>query len=419
MLQQPASSGGGQEQVMRPLTVVAKIIPDHEERLRQTLHEIDSSPADNPYMLLGASETTHFARFVIINDHDNGPRLLFSAEYDGGLAEYLDHLVAITPRLDAIWGNCEDYTESGSFPSFVKAHSLRIQDPYIGLPGLTAVKIKNQIALRKQLEALLDLTEVAEYMDHPGIGALLGLLDGAAGKKALHPLRLAKTALRDFLATLQARLHKAVLGITLNVARAYGQSGLSSTFPLVSSTCGDPAERARYLKHLQEITAAENRFAQNQMTLVADLKPGIFIGLRLNLAMTLAAYVITYGWPEGNFSDVYTLHSFHWAVFDNGKRLLFISNFDGSPQNYLGDFLDKLSWGLNTFYCNCVGYPIGGMVEVEPFYEWIRDHQAAPQVYYSAYPEDTVLNILANQQISRGLAEIINGDDAKEWLRLL
>jgi hypothetical protein len=105
-------------------------------------------------------------------------------------------------------------------------------------------------------------------------------------------------------------------------------------------------------------------------------------------------------------------------VIDGGRRLLFMSTFDGSLQNYLGDFPDKLNWGLNVFYNNCVGYPPGGMVQVETFYQWIREHQIPPLVYYSAYPETTVLNIMRDQQIS-SIGRNFDREAAEQWLELL
>ena len=44
-------------------------------------------------------------------------------------------------------------------------------------------------------------------------------------------------------------------------------------------------------------------------------------------------------------------------MIDNGRRLLFLSNFDGSWENYLDDFIDKASIGLTGVWSNTLKFP--------------------------------------------------------------
>ena len=96
-----------------------------------------------------------------------------------------------------------------------------------------------------------------------------------------------------------------------------------------------------------------------------------------------------------------------------------MSNYDGSAENYLGDFLDKLHWGLNIYYKNCVGYPEGGMAQVEAFTHWINEHQIAPEIYYSAYPQESVLNIIRDRRTFSALGDRFTPETAEQWLELL
>ncbi len=48
----------------------------------------------------------------------------------------------------------------------------------------------------------------------------------------------------------------------------------------------------------------------------------------------------------GKLGEISTIHFARWISIDHGQRLLFLSNYDGSWTNYLGDFRDE-ALGLN------------------------------------------------------------------------
>jgi len=116
-----------------------------------------------------------------------------------------------------------------------------------------------------------------------------------------------------------------------------------------------------------------------------------------------------YGWAPGQFADVGTLHSFRWVLIDGGKRIIFLSVYDGSWQNYMGDFIDKIVWALDGVYNNTLDYPMGGMADVVPFQRWILNHQYEPQLFYRAYPNETVLNLIRDRTINNTLVRIVSG----------
>ncbi|NEO97079.1 MAG: hypothetical protein F6K56_46145, partial [Moorea sp. SIO3G5] len=98
-----------------PLTVIVKIKPGEEAALKSILEAIDSDPANNPYVRFPESRNTHLARFAILNDPDNGPRLLFSSNYDGDLDSYLNEIIQISPGMDSLWEKCQGYTGKPQF----------------------------------------------------------------------------------------------------------------------------------------------------------------------------------------------------------------------------------------------------------------------------------------------------------------
>jgi hypothetical protein len=112
-------------------------------------------------------------------------------------------------------------------------------------------------------------------------------------------------------------------------------------------------------------------------------------------------------------------------MINNGKRVLFFSNFDGSWENYLGDFVDRAAVGLTLAWSNTKEFPktrlliFRGATNEELFKTWTRKHQIVTQVWYTAYKHLTVKNILRNHSITLGLCRDMNENEAQEWLKLL
>ena len=110
-----------------------------------------------------------------------------------------------------------------------------------------------------------------------------------------------------------------------------------------------------------------------------------------------------------------TIHFAHWFFFDDKTRVVFVSNYDGSHQGYMDDFINKVGWGLNVLFSNGVGWPrtrwlvLGGSRIEQSFKYFQRRHQVPTQVWYKA-----------NHLIREGLERRTMSDaDALAWLRLL
>ena len=54
---------------------------------------------------------------------------------------------------------------------------------------------------------------------------------------------------------------------------------------------------------------------------------------------------------------VRTIHFARWVFLDGRKRILFLSNYDGSLESYMDDFINKVGFGLNVVFSNGIGYP--------------------------------------------------------------
>ena len=99
------------------------------------------------------------------------------------------------------------------------------------------------------------------------------------------------------------------------------------------------------------------------------------------------------------------------------------SNFDGSWENYLGDFIDKAAKGLTAVWSNTAGFPrsrwllLGGATDEHRFKAFARNSQIVTEVWYSAYKHLSVQNIINNSQIRKGLIGRQKPAETTEWLR--
>jgi hypothetical protein len=110
----------------------------------------------------------------------------------------------------------------------------------------------------------------------------------------------------------------------------------------------------------------------------------------------------------------------------NSGRLLFLSNFDGSWESYLNDFIDKAAHGLTLAWGNCVGFPetknlvCDGAAHGTQFKAWARQSQTQNLLWYSAYTDLTVNQIIRNASIVDGLRkESMEMKEAEPWAQLL
>ncbi len=88
----------------------------------------------------------------------------------------------------------------------------------------------------------------------------------------------------------------------------------------------------------------------------------------------------------------------------------FLSNYDGSWESYLEDFIARLHAGLSAIWSNTRDFPTTinlvekGAEDGERFKRWARRHQSPTLCWYSAYPELKTNRIRTNAAIRHGFA---------------
>jgi len=400
----------------QPLTVIAPIRSGEEPALRQVLAAIASDLSNNPYLQIAKSQTTHFLRLAIITDPEHGQRLLMTGNYDGSLSAYLQELVSLSPQLDALWNHCQGYQGRASFESFIRANSYRAQAAYIAVQGETVGSIRKRLQIRRTLEALLDQDTVADYLDQPGLNPRLNDLFSLKRSLSLwQALALVGAQFWQLIARLVGGIWELLRQIILRILRFVGGIlGAPEKQRLAGEYIGVNVdfERLRTLQHPEVVHGI------NHLHLLSTVRRGRL--LRLRIVLCLIHFAARHLFPPGSLSNIRSIHFAHWAIVDGGKHLLFVTHYDGSFDNYLGDFADRASDGLNSIWNNVEGYPQAGAMDIVAFKQFFRNDQQLPsQVFYRAYPEATVPHILRDRTLVQPLADELERPAVEAWLSRL
>jgi hypothetical protein len=173
------------------------------------------------------------------------------------------------------------------------------------------------------------------------------------------------------------------------------------------------------------LATLEDHDFTNQFSAMGSLKPGMFRRLTIIFVLTAIDYTARHIFNRGRLARVTTIHFARWVFLDGQKRMLFASNYDGSLESYMDDFINKVGFGLNVAFSNGVGYPktnwliLDGAQNEQRFKGFLRRHQIPTQVWYNAHPGLTALDRKRNMLIREGLERSSMKDsEIQEWLQL-
>jgi hypothetical protein len=177
---------------------------------------------------------------------------------------------------------------------------------------------------------------------------------------------------------------------------------------------------------LARLRAREDYDVTNQFTALGSVKPGRFRRYAVIFLLWLLDYACRHIFNRGRLTRVQTIHFARWVLLDDKQRLLFASNYDGSLDSYMDDFINKVAWGLNLVFSNGVGYPrtrwlvVEGARNEQHFKNYLRRHELPTDVWYKAYPGLTAFDLATNTRIREGLEQPFASDaQIREWLKLL
>ncbi len=173
---------------------------------------------------------------------------------------------------------------------------------------------------------------------------------------------------------------------------------------------------------LREMARREDFITQNHMISIVHVKPGVLRMLLARLALRALGLLLRVTASNGYLVSMRTIHFAHWSLLDNGGRLMFHSNFDGSWESYLDDFIEKAHVGLTLAWTHGVGFPPtrfltqGGATEGRKFKAWARHSMSQSGFWFSAYKQYSVNQIERHARLANGLRRAtLNPQEASEW----
>lgn len=427
-------------------TVLAPIDSAQENKLRALLDSLNFGRGrvdpNNTLIPFATLENVHFLRLLILNDnalldtraYGGGPvpvyplYLAFLGDIDGDLDAFFKQLVACAGNgLRQIFSCCLGFDDTTDLANWMQRRNAPAIAVYVNWRGRTALQIREEAALRDVLE---------KYLANNG-DAFRQL-----GPREVH------TRLRKFVAQ-EIAAHR--LKLTAEqptplgwwIANALHLIG----FPLISllllpllilaapiyviclrrSEKTDPELCWRVDPEYSEMLAdAEDHYVTNQFTAMGSVKPGLLRRLTLSGVLTVVNYAARHFVRPGRLGRIRTIHFARWVYLDRKKRMVFFSNYDGTVESYMDDFINKTGFGLNAVFSNGIGYPRtnwlvrDGCQDEQKYKDFLRRHTLPSQVWYKAYPGLTAIDLERNTRIRQGLeAPSLNADALREWVALL
>jgi hypothetical protein len=357
------------------LSVIARIRPGQVEAVRGLLWLVDDGDVEhNDIVPFVKITSVHFARFVILEESKDlrgntlQPRLAFSTNYDQPLEQHFRELVDVAgPGLERIFSLCEGYpaatpgTEAKDRAlAFLRANQVPYMAFYIGTRGRSVGQIRYEAELRNAIEDFLDkATRKPGFLGESPLEirrAIQAFVKQQFPEAAGYYQSEKRPTLASFLAR-YGQLAAVLGGVVAVVVMAFvyplpvlllvGGAALLLAAVLRYHETRDPQDGMQLnAGNVKDLVERENQIVQNQLTHLVDIKPGAFRLMTLKGVLRSINLLAKAVFNKGKLGEIPTIHFARWIIIDEGRRLLFFSNFDGSWENYLGDFVDKAAVGL-------------------------------------------------------------------------
>ena len=163
---------------------------------------------------------------------------------------------------------------------------------------------------------------------------------------------------------------------------------------------------------------------QNHLFGVSKVKPGLLRKISLRLTFLLIGQLAKRSFRPGYLNEIGTINFARWYQIPGTDKLIFCSNYGGSWESYLEDFITKATAGLTGVWSNTLGFPksrllfFKGAKSGEAFKRWARRQQIPTRFWYSAYPHLTTERIRINAAIRLGILKAKTASEAEAFLNL-
>ncbi len=406
--------------------IMAPVQAGKIDELRALLASMNKLPGhadpDNHIVPFGRFDRLHFARFTIIEaktaeeirEFDVTPRpwqpaLAFFGDIDGDRDSFIAALAKHSGAgLGEIFSLCEGFSQNKTdLPRWMEEHNVQPAAYYVNFMGRTVKQVQEEAALHKSLSGCLQ-----EIVDSVGRENTLALRDELlahvetekrAGRLTLTPPEPTPVDLK-----LRDMVHKIGVPLIVLLILVFLSPLLPIIVPLYLLRLRMLERRDPELfirpdrQHIRDMSAQEDHYATNQYNVFGDVKPGYFRLYTFKVLLIVVSYVARHLYNRGFLARIRTIHFARWDFMNDNHRVFFASNYAGSHESYMDDFINKLAY------------------RELPFKYTQRRHQLRSEVWHKAYPDLTVTDLVRNSRIRQGV-ESRDFSEAKirQWLSLI
>ncbi|HEX8217045.1 MAG TPA: hypothetical protein VF577_06240 [Allosphingosinicella sp.] len=418
---------------------------------------------------------THFMSLhAVPNGHDGSASIIMEFTADGPSDRAIERIAsAIGDELIAVFEKARDWRANVALAAYLKSHVIKVgfgifDNPglcFAGTPGMKVDRIKKEADLAAFLSTKVDeggcdirpidrleRVRAAVETDRRFVWALDPPPPPTRDEAKLNVLALAiaHPLVRAFLAAFAA-IVLGVFFVTLVMTHAWNDAfegaGWAALLTLAaalaaiggiylrlrqqekSDWCDPRAADPHVLKEMRE---RENQstsdpdilYAQNHMVSVTVRKPGFVRWIMIRLIFSVIGLLATKVYRPGFLGGISTIHAARWITVPGTRNLVFFSNYGGSWESYLEDFITRAHGGLTGVWSNSIGFPRaanlvqGGATDGERFKRYARASMVPTRFWYSAYPALVTDHVRCNAALRRGLAAALTNDEASQWLAL-
>lgn len=406
-------------------TIVTQLRPDRHRIVREMLsgQEFVAPDADDDLFGFSQIKTLHFSSLCLYDDPEDGWSLVWEHNIDGDIDSHLEATIAVARDLDDGAFLLDLYRHAAAFYGttlndlrrFLRAHVVMPQAGFISAVGLK----RDQIRLDAKIHEVVDETLGAAGVPHAPARAqqmVLEALDANPETQGLwHHRKDPGTGLT---------LKNAIKGLATLALNGIGFLVLA-VVNLIPERAARQDQATPDPQMRQAMERGEDFIPTNHMISVVHVHtdPGRQLAKRTGFGLLRALVALIY--RHSYLGSIDTIHFAHWSFVNNNRRLLFVSNYDGSWRSYLDDFTLKASNGLNLAWAHSTGFPktwamlLGGASMGPEFIDFARRSMSPTLVWYSAYPSVSVTNIARNRDLRRALVRARAGSTDTSWLELV
>lgn len=425
------------------ITVITEIDPSADiQELYTLLNHIGDNINTTPVIDFGGMKGLHFCRWFIIegltdvSGHAFPDSLVYAAYYDGSAEDHLQELLDnCMSSIKLIYGYCKGFPAGAAATdraiiTYFKKRMSRNQLLWPAYRGGTVQQILGEQKIRDAIQTYLNQRAAANKLhgltpdeikagivhyiqNDPDLKwALTRRADPPFSWKFIYYFKLAAKLLLLIL------LLPVILVFFIPVWWFF----LSRIFEKK-----DDKKRRQIVrtKTITDLLNKEDRVFMNQLTIYGCInRPYWYRLTTLKIGLWIFSLNGTYRSNKGKLSGIETIHFANWSLFNKGRNVMFLSNYDGAWQVYLSEFIDRSAMAMNLTFGTTANYPKTkrllweGAFDEQAFKTVVRNNQYPSQVFYSTYPYITMKNILNNSRIRKGL-DGSSDESVSDWLKRL